>query len=81
MEDLAKLMRSIEDEDLTLTVAQQTGGGGGVVTEGECSKFISSTLTDVYKKGQSVEDLAKLMRSIEDEDLTLTGRDKQGGGG
>ena len=31
----------------------------------------------MYKKGQSVEDLAKLMRSIEDEDLTLTGRDKQ----
>ena len=47
----------------------------------ECSEFISSSLTDVYKKGQSVEDLAKLMRSIEDEDLTLTGRDKQGGGG
>ena len=35
----------------------------------------------MYKKGQSVEDLAKLMRSIEDEDLTLMGRDKQGGGG
>ncbi|KAK3096777.1 hypothetical protein FSP39_003211 [Pinctada imbricata] len=51
-------------------------------SSGSCTSLSSQTSTPerevkVYKKGQSMEDLTSLMRSIEKEDLTLTGQSKQ----